>query len=132
MDISQRDGLKKMSAQAIRAIRIVAPRHTAKWMSRKWGRAVVTTKQWLKNGVPEYLLQTILADLDEEFERYETELTAERAALRKARHEATTARAGGVAGVGLGQGRALVHQGPSRGREGTDASRSVGAPGGRR
>lgn len=114
-----------MSAEAIRAIRVLAPRHTAKWMSRKWGRAVVTSKQWLRNGIPEYLLQTVLADLDEELELYERELTIARASLRKARHERQVARIGSASGTGSRQGAALVRESAARGREGADAARPV-------
>lgn len=117
-----------MTAEVIRAIRTVAPRHTAKWMSRRWGRAVVTCKQWLKNGVPEYLLQTVLADLDSELEAYERELTDARLAIRMARHEGTIASPGSAAGSGLGQGVALVHQATAGRQQGADAPRSVAAP----
>lgn len=99
-----------MTAEVIRAIRTIAPRHTAKWMSRRWGRAVVTCKQWLKNGVPEYLLQTVLADLDKELERYERELLDARVAIRKARHEGTSTGVGGAAGAMSRQGSEVVRQ----------------------
>lgn len=99
-----------MTAEVIRAIRTIAPRHTAKWMSRRWGRAVVTCKQWLKNGVPEYLLQTVLADLDNELERYERELLEARIAIRKAQHERQATGAGGAIGAVSRQGTAAVRQ----------------------
>jgi hypothetical protein len=129
--ISQKDGSRKMTTDVIGAIRTVAPRHTAKWMSRKWGRAVVTCKQWLKNGVPEYLLQTVLADLDEELEGYERELIEARAALKRARHERTASSIGNAARSGLGEGAPLVHQEVARRRQGADHAQSVGTRGAR-
>lgn len=105
MSLSQKD--KWMSVEVISALRARWPRHTAKHVAKRWGRAVVTAKWWLRNGVPEYLLQTILADLDAELAQMEEELTAQRAALRRARHEAKTAGAGGAVGARRGQGDAL-------------------------
>jgi hypothetical protein len=69
------------------AIRLRWPRHTAKHMSRKWGRAVITAKHWLKNGIPPYQFHTILADLDTELEAMERELVSVRAELRRAREQ---------------------------------------------
>lgn len=98
MHTSQK-GMRRMSAEAITVIRTLWPRHTAKHIARRWGRATRTAKQWLRNGVPEYLLQTVLADLDEELASYERELTAARESLRKARDEGTAPSTGGAAGA---------------------------------
>lgn len=74
-----------MSDAVIAACRARWPRHTAKRMAQKWGRAVVTTKLWLTKGVPAYQLHTILADLDDELTASIEELTELHASLRRAR-----------------------------------------------
>jgi hypothetical protein len=86
-----------VSTAAIQACRAVWPRHTSKFMARKWGHAVITAKKWLARGIPEYQLQRILADLDEELARQEAELLRLRDEIRRARFEGSSARSGGVA-----------------------------------
>jgi hypothetical protein len=101
-----------MSAEALAAIRTVWPRHTAKHMSRKWGRAVVTMKLWLSKGIPEYQLQMILADLEKEMGQHVEELTARYAALRRARLEEKITRTRRAARDAAGEVRSLACQTP--------------------
>jgi hypothetical protein len=103
-----------MSADAIAAIRTIWPKHTAKRMSRKWGRAVVTMKLWLSKGIPEYQLQMILADLEEEMGLYVDELTARHAALRSARLEEKTARTRRAGRPAAGETRPAARQAPEK------------------
>jgi hypothetical protein len=76
-----------MSDVLTAAIRLRWPRHTAKHIANRYGRAVITAKCWLRDGIPPYQFHTILADLDTELEAMERELTAVREGLRRAREQ---------------------------------------------
>jgi hypothetical protein len=98
------------AAIAIEACRTVWPRHTAKHVARKWGRAVVTAKLWLRRGAPEYQIQMILADLDEELARQEAHLVRLRDEIRRARSAESSPSIGGAAGAPAHKGAAALHR----------------------
>jgi hypothetical protein len=106
--VSLSDRYKSMSDVLTAAIRLRWPRHTAKHMSRKWGRAVITAKHWLKNGIPPYQHHAILADLDEELAVMERELVAIRDGLRRAREQQSQVPGRG-AGASHGESAAPRH-----------------------
>jgi hypothetical protein len=104
--ISQR--FRDVSDVLTAAIRLRWPRHTAKHMSRKWGRAVITAKHWLRDGIPPYQQHTILADLDTELEAMERELVAIREGLRRVREQQSQVPGRG-AGASRGESAAPRH-----------------------
>jgi hypothetical protein len=86
-------------------------------MARKWGHAVITAKKWLARGIPEYQLQRILADLDEELARQEAELIRLRDEIRRARSAGSSPSIGSAAGAPAHKGAAALHRMVEGGQE---------------